>query len=180
MMKRTGTMAKFGNPDQLTLAEEVAKGVQEREARQYKWDRRFLEFASVVASWSKDPSTKVGTVIVRADNTVCSTGYNGFPQRLADTAAAYENRELKYSRIIHSEMNAIMFARERVMGYTMYTTHPPCDRCTAHIIQAGISRIVTYMPSEDLLSRWEGSLKAAQAMCAEADVRFLLYPQATA
>lgn len=179
-MKRTSTMAKFGNPDQLTLAEEVAKGVQEREARQYKWDRRFLEFASVVSGWSKDPSTKVGTVIVRPDRTVCSTGFNGFPQALKDTPEAYGNRELKYSRIIHSEMNAIMFAREKLSAYTMYTTHPPCDRCTAHIIQAGITRLVTYMPSEDLLSRWESSLKAAQAMCAEADVRYLLYPQATA
>jgi hypothetical protein len=31
---------------------------------EHKWDLRFLELAELVASWSKDPSTKVGAVIV--------------------------------------------------------------------------------------------------------------------
>ena len=29
-----------------------------------KWHMRFLEMAELVGSWSKDPSTKVGAVIV--------------------------------------------------------------------------------------------------------------------
>ena len=29
-----------------------------------KWDKRFLELAKLVGSWSKDPSTQVGAVIV--------------------------------------------------------------------------------------------------------------------
>ena len=29
-----------------------------------KWDKRFLEIAHQVATWSKDPSTKVGAIIV--------------------------------------------------------------------------------------------------------------------
>lgn len=28
-----------------------------------KWDRRFLDLASHIASWSKDPNTKVGSKI---------------------------------------------------------------------------------------------------------------------
>lgn len=34
-----------------------------------KWDQRFLELAKVVSTWSKDPSTKTGAVIVRPDKT---------------------------------------------------------------------------------------------------------------
>ena len=30
-----------------------------------KWDDRFLELSGLIGSWSKDPSTKVGAVIVR-------------------------------------------------------------------------------------------------------------------
>ena len=40
-----------------------------------KWDKRFLEMAKLVASWSKDPSTQVGAVAVR-NRTVIAQGYN--------------------------------------------------------------------------------------------------------
>jgi len=33
-----------------------------------KWDARFLDLAIYVADWSKDPSTKVGAVLVRPDH----------------------------------------------------------------------------------------------------------------
>ena len=42
-----------------------------------KWETRFLEMARLVSGWSKDPSTKVGAVIVRPDKTIASVGYNG-------------------------------------------------------------------------------------------------------
>ncbi len=29
-----------------------------------KWDRRFIELAQHIATWSKDPSSRVGAVIV--------------------------------------------------------------------------------------------------------------------
>ena len=48
------------------------------------WDSRFLRIAQEVSTWSKDPSTKVGAVIVDNRNRVVSMGYNGFPQRVAD------------------------------------------------------------------------------------------------
>jgi dCMP deaminase len=43
------------------------------------WDRYFLDIAEEVSKASKDPSTKVGAVIVRPDRTVASLGYNGLP-----------------------------------------------------------------------------------------------------
>lgn len=44
------------------------------------WSAYFIDMAMLVASKSKDPSTKVGCVIVGPDNEIRSTGYNGFPR----------------------------------------------------------------------------------------------------
>ena len=43
-----------------------------------KWDERFSRIAYEVATWSKDPGTKVGAVLV-LDRRIIATGYNGFP-----------------------------------------------------------------------------------------------------
>jgi dCMP deaminase len=94
-----------------------------------KWDTRFLDLAALVASWSKDPSTKVGAVIVRPDRTVASLGYNGFPRGVADTESRYEDRETKYQLVVHAEANAIISAGESVKGMTMYGTLFPCCDC---------------------------------------------------
>ncbi len=44
-----------------------------------KWDGRFLNLAKHISEWSKDPSTKVGCVVVGIDREIRSTGFNGFP-----------------------------------------------------------------------------------------------------
>ena len=45
-----------------------------------KWDIRFLKLATHISDWSKDPSTKVGCVVVGPDREIRSTGFNGFPE----------------------------------------------------------------------------------------------------
>ena len=60
-----------------------------------KWDERFIELARLVAAWSKDPSTKVGAVIVRPDRTVASVGFNGFARGVDDTEERLNDRALK-------------------------------------------------------------------------------------
>lgn len=111
---------------------------------QLKWDLRFLRVAKEVATWSKDPSTKCGAVIVRPDRSVCSVGRNEFPDGMRGDPDRYSNRPMKYSRIIHAEMRAYGFANESVKGYTLYV-YPRfcCDRCASHMIQYGIKRIVS-------------------------------------
>src|SRR5690348_10005783 len=86
-----------------------------------KWDKRFLELAQLVAGWSKDPSTKTGAVIVSPERTIVAVGYNGFPKLMDDAPELYANREVKYSRIVHCEMNAVLNAGHRVDGSTLYT-----------------------------------------------------------
>ena len=75
-----------------------------------KWDRRFLELAEHISTWSKDPSTKVGCVVVGEDREIRSTGFNGFPRGIEDDAERLEDREQKYPLICHAEENAIMHA----------------------------------------------------------------------
>lgn len=139
-----------------------------------KWDERFIEVAALVASWSKDPSTKCGAVIVRPNRTIASVGFNGFPQGCDDAEEIYENRELKYARVVHAELNAILFAREPLDGYTMYT-YPPgygptCDRCASHVIQSGIKRIVHVSDTSEFAMRWKDATERGLKMYEEAGV----------
>lgn len=141
-----------------------------------KWDRRFLTLAEAVSTWSKDPSTQVGAVIVRPDKTVASLGFNGFPINMGDDPADYADRDRKLSKIIHAEMNALLHARERVVGYTLYL-HPfiCCDRCAVHMIQAGIKRVVARELPDHLKERW-GKITATSILYfEEADVEYTMY-----
>ena len=102
-----------------------------------KWDRRFFDLAFYIAGWSKDPSTKVGAVVVDPGNRrIVSTGFNGFPLGVEDTEARLENREVKYEMVVHAEQNALLFAGPQAIGCTLYVTPlPPCARCAVIIIQ---------------------------------------------
>ena len=35
-----------------------------------KWHKRFMEVAELVATWSKDPSTKTGAIVVGPDREI--------------------------------------------------------------------------------------------------------------
>lgn len=120
----------------------------EEQAYSDKWDRRFMELAGFIAQWSKDPSTKVGAAIVDPRNKrVVSTGFNGFPFGVEDTADRLEDRSIKYEMVVHAETNALMFAGEQANGCTLYVTPlPPCARCAVLIIQAGIKRVISPTP----------------------------------
>lgn len=139
-----------------------------------KWDRRFLELAEHVAMWSKDPSTKVGAVIVRPDRTIASLGYNGFPRGIEDRPEWLEDREQKYPRIVHAEMNAILSARERLDGCTLYTWPPSygptCSACAVHVIQAGITRVVGRFAQGDRADRWRASCELALQLYRDANI----------
>ena len=138
-----------------------------------KWDKRFLDLAEHVSQWSKDPSTKVGAVIVDDNRRIVSVGYNGFPSGVIDDAERYENREKKYEMIIHGEINAILFANRDISGHTLYTwPFMPCSRCAAIVIQKGIKRVVA---PECNGTRWENSFSLSKTMFQEARVELNLY-----
>lgn len=135
------------------------------------WDFRFLELAQHISKWSKDLSTKCGAIIVRPDRTIASLGYNGFPRGIKDSIELLNNREEKYRRVVHGEMNALLNSSEKLEGYTLYNwPFLSCERCAVHIIQTGISRIVTAPCPEDKLERWGESFKLSEELFLEAKI----------
>lgn len=124
-----------------------------------------MDLARLVASWSKDPSTKVGAVIVDQDNRIVSTGFNGFPRGVNDSPV---ERDIKLLRTIHAEENALLFARRDVTGMSIYVTRPPCARCAAKLVQSGIARVVYELPPVDFVERWSMEMREAQTMFVEA------------
>lgn len=143
--------------------------------RQERWDRRWLALAEFIAKkWSKDTSTQTGAIIVRPDDTICSTGYNGYPRFMRDPLGEhYEpDRETKLSKTIHAEMNAILTSHEPVLGYTLYQwPGQSCDRCAVHIIQAGVARVVIPITGGlQETDRWRQSMQLSDNYFKEAGV----------
>ncbi|HEX2512456.1 MAG TPA: deaminase [Xanthobacteraceae bacterium] len=142
-----------------------------------KWDSRFLKLATFVAQWSKDPSTKVGAVLVRPNRTVAALGFNGFPRGVLDHAARYHHRPTKYEMVVHAETNALLSTRDNVEGYTLYVTPlPPCSQCAAELVQQGIGKIVISMP-EKLPRKWAEKWEVSRTMFNEAGVSVCVIPQ---
>ena len=121
-----------------------------------KWDKRFMDMAEVVASWSScyQDNRHIGAVIVK-DKRILTTGYNGAPSGVVSCAERGEclrrkldipsgtRHELCYA--VHAEQNAIAQAAKlgiSVEGATLYCTHQPCIICAKMIINSGINRVV--------------------------------------
>ena len=139
-----------------------------------KWDIRYLELAKFVSSWSKDPSTKTGAVIVDSNNYVVSLGFNGLPRKVKDTEERLQSRDLKYKMIVHCERNAIIAAKKDLTGCTLYT-YPfmSCSPCAGLVIQAGITRCVAPLNDNP---RWIEDFKLTEIMFKEAGVELCLAP----
>ena len=137
-----------------------------------KWDKRFLDLAKHISEWSKDPSTKVGCIVVGEDREIRSTGFNGFPRGIEDKQERLEDREQKYPMICHAEENAIMHAARigiSLKGTMAYVTWPPCSRCTRSLIQAGVSEVI-YPKDLEIPERWQKDFDVASSMMKEAGI----------
>jgi len=144
-----------------------------------KWDRRFLELAKLVSTWSKDPSTGVGAVLVNDQKQVVGIGYNGFAAGVVDDPARYADKPTKYKMIVHAEMNAIIQAGHAAKGCKLYV-YPSfwypniCHDCAKHAIQAGVKCVVGYKadPNNPRISNWKESLELSGQMFKEAGVEW--------
>ena len=150
-------------------------------SRQMRWDLRFLKLAFEIANWSKDPSTKVGAVIADDQNRIIGIGYNGFPRGTSDAEELLNDRAIKYERVIHGEVNAILNSNRSVEGCTLYEVpFGSCARCAALVVQSGIKRVVSPhhnldSPLWDKQRRWEDSMKIGKQMFEEAGVVTISY-----
>ena len=110
--------------------------------KQHQWDEYFMKIAETVALKSKDPSSKMGCVIVDENRRVVSVGYNGLVQGADESKMTLSERPMKYHFVIHAEMNALLYAYRDLSGCTVYNLTATCDNCLKHCLQAGIKRFV--------------------------------------
>jgi dCMP deaminase len=119
------------------------------------WERRFLGLALYYSSFSKDPSTKVGCVLVNDFNVPVGIGYNGFSRESQDLEQHLTNRPEKYKRTIHAEENAIYNKTGEIRGSIAYLTHPPCVPCVNRLSQNGIKEVRFIVTTDsDFNKRW--------------------------
>jgi len=140
---------------------------------EHKWHERFIKLAHEVSEWSKDPSTKVGCVLVK-NKRVISTGYNGFPKNISDSFDRLMDREQKYEITVHAEVNAITTAALHGVSTeeaTAYITFNPCSRCASVLINAGIDSVYVSTVN-DIPTRWLENFILASKLLAEAGVEY--------
>jgi dCMP deaminase len=141
-----------------------------------------LGLAEYVSTASKDPSTKVGAVIVDPDRRVVSVGYNGFPRGVEDTEERLHNRDIKYKMVVHAECNALMFSNlASLKGCAIYVwPMMPCAACASMIIQKGITTVVA---TQNDNPTWQHDFELSKQLFTEASVLLRLYesnaPKAT-
>jgi len=144
----------------------------------HKWDSRYLDIAKSVASWSKDPSTKVGAVIIGSEGQILTQGYNGFPRRIKDSDERLNNRPTKLKYVVHAEMNCIYNASYNGVSLDNSTLYvhglPVCSECAKGVIQVGIKRVIMRYPSK-IDERWRSSFNDTSNMFDEAEVKFSCY-----
>jgi dCMP deaminase len=140
-----------------------------------KWDHRFLAMAKEIASWSKDPSKKIGAVAVSDKGQVLSQGYNGFPRGINDTDHRLHTRAEKYKYVVHAEMNVIYnatYTGVSLDGATLYVVGlPVCSECAKGIIQTGVKRIVM-ADVEGGMDRWKESWELSKMMFDEVGIQY--------
>ena len=139
------------------------------------WDEYFLNLCKSISLKSKDPSTKVGALIVGPNKEIRSTGWNGFARGIVDSKERYESRPLKYDLVVHAELNAICNAARvgtPLDGCTLYVFPLyVCNDCAKAVIQVGIKEIVM-VSSERNKQIWINKMELSRIMFDEANVTY--------
>lgn len=147
-----------------------------------KWHYRFMDVARLVSTWSKDPSTKTGAVVVGPDKEIRATGYNGLVRGVNDDIIERLERPTKYDFFEHAERNVIYNASltgTSLKGCVLYATHAPCTDCARAIIQAGIKMVVTneiIIDENTPKNTWRDKLNFSRQMFEEAGIEYRELP----
>ena len=107
------------------------------------WDHIFLLEAILWSRRSHDAETQCGCVLVK-NNTVISTGYNGFIRDIDDELLP-NVRPHKYEFFLHAEHNAILNCAKNGVSTnlsTAYVSGHPCNWCLQYMWQSGVNKIV--------------------------------------
>ena len=145
-----------------------------------KWDKRFIELAQQISTWSKDPRATIGCVIVK-DKRILATGYNGLPSCVKDTQELLNNKELKRTLMVHAEVNAILNAGKHgisLVGATIYVYGlPPCANCVKTIMSSGIVRLVYKLDDIEHSPEWYHEFAQLVGLLTECGVKVDALPE---
>lgn len=144
-----------------------------------KWDERFIGIAQEISSWSKDPSTKVGSIAANEDRRVIAQGYNGFPAKCDDSKLLTDDRISKYEMTVHAEANVIYNAcnsgtklhHVTVFIYGMY----PCPECVKAMAQVKVARIVFQLGVSQNLDKWKNDFDLSRVLMHILGIGFTMY-----
>ncbi len=142
-----------------------------------EWEKYLTDICKVVASKSKDRSTKVGCVITGPDHEIRTTGYNGFVRGADDTREDWYQRPLKYEVTVHAEANAVCAAARvgiPLKGCIAYVSLPPCAHCALLLTQAGVKevKVLGYPEGWATLDTWKEQFKIAEEIFKEGKISF--------
>ena len=142
-----------------------------------KWDKRYMELAKQVGTWSKDPSKQIGAIAIGSKGQVLAQGYNGFPRGIDDNESRLNTKETKYKYVVHAEMNLIYnatFNGISLNGSTVYVSGlPVCSECAKGLIQVGVKQIVMSKDSlEGADEKWLDSFELTIALLNEAGIHW--------
>ena len=112
------------------------------------WDEYFMLQAMLASFKSKDPSTKVGCLLVNSDNHQIGMGYNGFISGIdenlmpwgKDPSANLEHQ--KYGYVVHAEANALLHTSESLLKGRCYVTLFPCNECAKLLASKKIGEVI--------------------------------------
>jgi dCMP deaminase len=139
-----------------------------------------MDLAKQISSWSLDPSTKVGAVVVGKNGQIVSQGYNGFPRGVKDSPERLNTREEKYKYVVHAEMNCIYNACRNGASLNDTTLYvyglPVCSECAKGVVQVGISKVIMQHPAV-IPQHWEEKVLISKTIFNEAGVTFLRYDE---
>lgn len=142
-----------------------------------EWIHYFFDLCDTVARKSKDPSTKVGAVVIGPEKQVLGTAFNGFPMGVVDHLKRLGKPE-KYDWTCHAEANIVALAARhgvRLEGATLFCNLQTCLECTKLLIQAGIKEI--YCRFDEGTGEWREKIPKAIGMCQEAGVQVYAFDE---
>ena len=112
------------------------------------WDEYFMLQAILASFKSKDPSTKVGCLLVNGNNRQIGMGYNGFVAGIDETLLPWGKdpsagpEHQKYGYVVHAETNALLHASASLQGARCYVTLFPCNECAKLLASKKIGEII--------------------------------------
>jgi len=119
-----------------------------------------MSFCYKLASWSQDPSTQLGAVLIASDGErFIGAGINHFPTGV-DDSFWHGPKEEKYERVAHAEVSAILDAARNgrsTVGSTLVCPWASCANCAKYIVEAGVQRLVRHI-EHDPQDTWTKSI----------------------